>query len=1207
MKNASAVAVALLLVGLFFGPASSSTINAHNEMSWLDGFTLVVLDTDDIAGLHAARATIQAHGGRVAIMSPPSLILGWIPYEYRAELIGTSGIREIYETEVPEGEVDAQDFQTRAMVNFFNAVARGDIQREHFEEAARTEGMEKEPIPNDALRQPDYTEKDYAEYLESLRGVGLDIDELRDRGLLVSYAPGATMGNSDAMTGTISVTLFFVESDGSIDPNLYTWTQAHMYEYVNKASTGLAWWTARSYNHFDCWNAFLVHFYPGTDTRCQTGYEPILHNGTGTAPNANTWIKLIMAKFGYSAGESINRVGAFNTWQRATYGTNWAFSGFIPYNPPPAATQFLDGTAAWAYLGGSYNVDLFRAFSWDPSQVFPHETGHIFYACDEYAESGCTCDCVRFIGTVPNNNCENCAPYTGCMMRANSYSLCANTPAQVGWLGFGCAPAPLPAPVATNVSPNHEQQGVTRTITVTGSNFVYGAYVDMGSDVTLNYTNFINSTTFEANVTVSNTAPPGMRNVVVYNRDLQSSTITEGFEIKPSTKHYASPSGGNVFPYITPGNAATSLADAIAAAGAGDSLLVVSTTYSGVNLTINKGVRLYGAWDASFTSRDLATGKTVFQLTGNVKVGPGATGQVRLDGFEIHGGTGSAQVSPIAGFYGGAIWATTSNLAVANCLIRNSQAHDGTYGAGGGIYASGCTIDVLATEIRDCAAAQGGAVFFDDCTGSIASCSIHDNDLLFSSQPAIGGGVHISNSSGIAFSGNTIHANTADPPFAGAMNGGGIYLKNATGVTMDGDVVSNNISGMSGAVGYSGGMHVQNSGVTMTGVTLSGNQAKTMGGAVYGDATSTVVMIGGKILNNSAMIGGGVYVSGPTSQVDHNLWVGNSGTACYFVSAASGSFIGNTMHQNSGMFGGGAYFSSTSVPVVNNIVTNSTGSGIKCSGAPIPTPTYCDSWNNTTNYDGVTPGTGCISLDPLYVNAAGGDFHLGIHSPAIDAGDPNVARNDPDGSRGDMGVYGSHAFDMDQPEYPKGLVATLVSGDAVVRWRRNPEADVASYAVYKNTDPNFVPSLGTFVTLVTAPDTTHNDGAYVDGTYYKVSAIDADGYAGGYAGPVEAEPTGIGDGVASAVFRLHQNSPNPFNPTTRIRYEVATRVHVSLDVFDVRGDRVRRLVDEAKGPGSFVAEWDGKNTAGERASTGVYFYRLTAGSFSETRKMVLLK
>jgi hypothetical protein len=474
---------------------------------------------------------------------------------------------------------------------------------------------------------------------------------------------------------------------------------------------------------------------------------------------------------------------------------------------------------------------------------------------------------------------------------------------------------------------------------------------------------------------------------------------------------------------------------------------------------------------------------------------------------------------------------------------------------------------------------------------------------VYTGYAANGGGLHIAACTSIAFSGNTINANTADLLLAGDMNGGGIYLKD-TNATMDGDVVSNNIVGVSGSLGDGGGVYALNSGVTATGVTLQGNQANTLGGGMYADVTSTLSLSESKVLSNSALLGGGVYAGGPSSTLNHNLWVGNTGRACYF-SSPGGSFIGNTMDVNSGI---ALYLTSTTIPVVNNLVTNTTGSGIRCAGTPRPTPTYCDVWNNTTDYDGCTPGTGCISLDPVYVNAAGGDYHVGLHSPAIDSGDPDPGRNDPDGSRGDMGVYGSHAFAMEQPEYPKNFSAAYIAGNTVLKWSTNLEPDVASYAVYKDTDPDFVPSTGTFVILVAAPDTTYDDGAYVSGTYYKVSAIDADGYAGGYAGPIETDVTGIGEGGASSyAFRLDQNRPNPFNPTTRIRYEVGTRSQVSLDVFDVRGGLVKRVVSEEKGPGSYTVEWDGTNANGERVSTGVYFYRLTAGTFTETRKMVLLK
>ncbi len=1206
MKSFTAVAAALFAFLLLAGPTSAAPVDAQNDMSWLDGFTLVVLETTDIPSLHQARATIQSHGGRVAIMSPPSIILGWIPYERRAELIGQAGIKAIHGTEIPAGTVDARDFQTRAVVSFFNSAVRGEIQKKHFEDLARTDAAERKPLPNDALPPEEIDESDYIRNLES---VGLDVDRLKEQGLFIRQIPGATMGNSDTMTGTIALDVFLVESNGTIDPNLYTWTEANMIQYIARVNTGLAWWTSVSYNYFDCWCAFLVRYHPGTDVRCQQGYEPVTHPGVdGTPPFWQNWVTPVITAFGYPSGTVFNKITAHNTWQRSYYGTDWAYSAFIAYNPPGAPNSFADGAAAWAYLGGPHTIQLYRSYTWDPSQVFPHETGHIFNACDEYAASGCSCECNRSIGLDANNNCENCpGGHTSCMMNANDYHLCAYTPAQIGWRGAGCAPAPLPAPVATGASPGHALQGETMTLTVTGSNFVYGASVDMGSDVTVNFSNLINSTSFEANITIHNDAPPGLRNVIVFNRDLQSSTITNGFEIRRSTKHYASPSGGNVFPYVTPANAATVLSNAIAATGEGDSLFLATATHTNVDFALSHGIEMYGAWNPSFTTRNLASGKTVLQLNGNIEIGPVATGATVIDGFEIYAGTGSPQISPIAGRYGGAVWVTNSTATVANCLIRNCQAYDGSYGAGGGIYATGSTISVRDSEIRDCVAAQGGAIFLESCSASIEGSSIHDNDLSYSAQPATGGALCVTSSPAMAFAGNTITGNTADPPLSASMSGGGIFIKNSAGVTMDGDVVNGNIVAQSGAVGYGGGIYLQNSGIAMTSVTLQGNQAKILGGGLYADATSTVSMSDGKVVTNSAMIAGGAYLSGPTSHISHTLWTGNTNTACYILSATSGSFVGNTMNLNSGTFGGALYFSGSTMTIANNIITNSTGSGIKCGGPPVPTPSYCDVWNNTVNFDGCAPGTGCLSLDPLYVNAGGSDYHLAIHSPAIDAGDPAPAKNDPDGSRGDMGIYGAHAFVMDQPEYPKGLQATVVSLHTVLKWNANPEPDVASYAVYKNTDENFIPSAVNFAGLITAPDTTFDDGPVTSGVYYKVSAIDGLGYAGGYAGAVQPILTGIGDDVAAYRYRLDQNHPNPFNPTTRIRYEVPSRVHVTLDVFDVRGGLIARLVDENAGPGIFTAEWDGRNAAGDDVSTGVYFYRLAAGSFLETRKMVLLK
>jgi hypothetical protein len=90
-------------------------------------------------------------------------------------------------------------------------------------------------------------------------------------------------------------------------------------------------------------------------------------------------------------------------------------------------------------------------------------------------------------------------------------------------------------------------------------------------------------------------------------------------------------------------------------------------------------------------------------------------------------------------------------------------------------------------------------------------------------------------------------------------------------------------------------------------------------------------------------------------------------------------------------------------------------------------------------------------------------------------------------------------------------------------------------------------------------------------------------------------------------FDLAQNFPNPFNPSTTIRYEIASPVHVRLMIYDVAGRLVRTLVDDERKPERYKVVWNGKNNRGQDVATGVYFYRLEAGSYVKTRKMLLLK
>ncbi len=103
--------------------------------------------------------------------------------------------------------------------------------------------------------------------------------------------------------------------------------------------------------------------------------------------------------------------------------------------------------------------------------------------------------------------------------------------------------------------------------------------------------------------------------------------------------------------------------------------------------------------------------------------------------------------------------------------------------------------------------------------------------------------------------------------------------------------------------------------------------------------------------------------------------------------------------------------------------------------------------------------------------------------------------------------------------------------------------------------------------------------------------------------------TGVGDddGILPVSFSLDQNYPNPFNPSTTITFSLPVRSDVKLTVYNLLGQEVKQLINGIMPSGHHVIEWNGKNSAGKQVSTGAYLYRLTAGDYVETRKMLLLK
>jgi len=93
----------------------------------------------------------------------------------------------------------------------------------------------------------------------------------------------------------------------------------------------------------------------------------------------------------------------------------------------------------------------------------------------------------------------------------------------------------------------------------------------------------------------------------------------------------------------------------------------------------------------------------------------------------------------------------------------------------------------------------------------------------------------------------------------------------------------------------------------------------------------------------------------------------------------------------------------------------------------------------------------------------------------------------------------------------------------------------------------------------------------------------------------------------SLQFRLEANYPNPFNPSTEIRYEIPSPLPVKLVVFDLLGREVKVLVDGIQSPGEHRISWDGRNSTGQNVGSGTYLIRLDAGDYTQTQKLILVR
>ena len=468
-------------------------------------------------------------------------------------------------------------------------------------------------------------------------------------------------------------------------------------------------------------------------------------------------------------------------------------------------------------------------------------------------------------------------------------------------------------------------------------------------------------------------------------------------------------------------------------------------------------------------------------------------------------------------------------------------------------------------------AKYGGGMIVKDVSPTLRNLEITGCSVGTGSQLGCGGGIMLINSNS-TLENLYIHGNTA-------IYGAGIFAYNSS-PTLINCVIENNtvITDNTSYVPKGGGLHALDTDLALIDCRIDGHTDLDSGGGIYAagyNASSSLVMSGGQVSGNTALTAGaGIYLNGGTADLFGVTIADNVKTALatfmngggFYVKSATVTADSLTCSGNDATIGGGGFFDTCP----DASLTRSLLVGNSCSffGAGL-------------NYQSNSGGS--ITNNTFTGNSAGAFGGAGLYISSCDpAVTGNISAFNTGGVSTANGIASSTAL--------TAVSCNDVFGNDGSGYSGFPDPTGTNGNI--SADPEFcdVPG-GDYKIKSTSPCAPANSGGCD-----LIGALAVCGIS-----PVPGETS------VPLAFRVGQNFPNPFNPKTTIRFDLAKAGQTRVVIFDVAGRHVKTLLDEPLPASTHSVDWTGDDDQGRKMAAGIYFYLVTSGLDSSVGRMALVK